>query len=165
MSQTPLLDFLNDNQVAGQPFAIEFQGGIESLEGYADQGMRAHVTSFESFGDGVVKVHVDFSAFDEFNKAIEKPNYFDKNGSPTLTAREAGQYQATDILFMDEGDNLAHFFALLNPQNVLVDEWRQSQTTDSYVTFLENQVAELRAERQVAMEAGSAPRATRGPKP
>ena len=163
MSTTPLLDFLNDNQVAGQPFAIEFQEGIESLEGYADRGMRAHVTSFQSFGDGVVKVHVDFSVFDEFNKAIEKPNYFDKNGAATLTAREAGQYQSTDILFMDEGDTPAQFFALLNPQNVLVDEWRQSQTTDSYVTFLENQLAELRAERQLTVEAGSAPRAPRAP--
>lgn len=88
---------------------IEFTKRIEDWECYADPHMRARVTGYRYNPDGdtdpdqiIHEVFFDFSEFAEYNKRYEQNNYWDKNGNPTLTAREAGCYTLKESIWFGE---------------------------------------------------------------
>lgn len=80
---------------------IEFLAGVDNLEDYAEPNMRARVIGWSDMGDGCIVVSLDYSDFDEYNKKFESRNYFDRNGTPCLSAREAGYYKVKDHIFME----------------------------------------------------------------
>jgi hypothetical protein len=80
---------------------IEFKKGIEGHEVYAEPGMKGLVTEVRKFDDDVFKVTVYYAPFEDHNKNFEKANYYDKHGSPTLTAREAGFYSVKEDIHFD----------------------------------------------------------------
>ena len=73
---------------------IEFTKGIEADEGYAD----AHNDVRQ---DEMVHVlYVDYSEFDEHNQKFEQNTYYDKDGVPCLSARQAGYYHPQDHIYI-----------------------------------------------------------------
>lgn len=68
---------------------IEFTDEAGEWDGYEEEGMRATVTGVRENHD-MVYLDIDYTKFDEYNKAYESANYYDKDNHPTRTAREAG---------------------------------------------------------------------------
>lgn len=65
-------------------------------------GMRAKVVSEEEYRDEwddgpFTLVKLDFSEFESYNAQFESHNYYDNEGSPRLTAREAGCYEPVQV--------------------------------------------------------------------
>lgn len=132
--------------LVGAPLAIEFGKGIEELESYAEPKMRAHLIAVELQRDDIAVLKVDYSAFDEYNKAFEQANYYDRNGNPTLTAREAGHYTVQEDLYVMASDDLQPRMLTLLPGASLglIDEFKASGHA-SYVCWLEEQLMAARA--------------------
>ncbi|MBW6122587.1 hypothetical protein KZ843_06730 [Pseudomonas aeruginosa] len=130
--------------LAAGPVAIEFAAGAEDLEAYVDPMMRAHLVSVRVDPDDVAVLKVDYSAYDEYNKAFEKANYYDKNGNPTLTARESGDYDVQENLYVSASEELDHIFtALPSISTQLLEEFKASGQT-GYVRWLEEQLMNAR---------------------
>ncbi|EPP9373566.1 hypothetical protein PZF67_005271 [Pseudomonas aeruginosa] len=126
--------------LAAGPVAIEFGECAEDLEAYVDPKMRAHVMSVRVGPDDVAVLRVDYSAYDEYNKAFEKANYYDKNGNPTLTARETGNYDFQEDLYVSASEELDHILtALPGISTQLLEEFNASGQT-GYVRWLEEQL-------------------------
>ena len=146
MSSKPMIDFLKAHVEDGRPLAIEFTKGIEDLEGYAEPGMRAHLVDYLPSRDDVVELRVNYQIFEDFNRGLEKANYYDKDGKPTLTARESGHYNVTETYYVMATDDPAKYFSAIDPALGLLQEWQNTDRQKSYVSFLEEQVASLRAQ-------------------
>ena len=146
MSSKPMIEFLKAHLNDGRPLPIEFTKGVEDLEGYAEPGMRAHVVDYLPTRDDVVEVRVNYQIFEEFNRGLEKPNYYDKNSKPTLTAREAGYYNVTETYYVMATDDPTTYFSVIDPNLGLLQEWQNTDRQKGYVAFLEEQVAALRAQ-------------------
>lgn len=131
--------------LVGGPLAVEFGVGVEDLESYPEPKMRAHLVAIDLQRDDVAVLKVDYSAFDEYNKAFEQANYYDQQGNPTLTAREAGHYEPQDDLYVMASDDLQlrTLTVLPNKSLALIDEFKSSGHA-SYVRWLEEQLAAAR---------------------
>ena len=85
---------------------ITFKPACEDLESYCEAGMKAKVTNIsllrheEIEHDMVYLVKLDYTNFDDYNRKFETANYYNKSGSPCLTAREAGLYKQVDTLYL-----------------------------------------------------------------
>lgn len=156
---TTLASFLKDRLNTGVPLLVEFNEGIEGLEGYAEKGMRATITGFDVMDNGeTLRFYVDYSAFEDFNLAFETANYYGRDQQPTLTARQAGHYKPTEHFYANPKDSADTFFTPAEQTHELMTEWRNAGSNTSYVQFLEARVMELQAQL-----APPAPR--RGPTP
>ena len=122
---------------------MKFNKGANDLESYVEPGMRATITSvsWEHNGtnecDAVFKLHVDFSKFDEENKQFETHCYFDKNQNPVLSAREAGQYEVQDTLYLSP--DFETYFTM-EVDSPFREDFAKSGSTGTYVKFLEDRL-------------------------
>jgi hypothetical protein len=125
---------------------IEFHDEFktEDLECYAEAGMRARLVRIKKVDlrdteDEYYELELDFEPFDEFNKGFETTGYYDNEGRPVLTAREAGFYKAQDTIY----PNYTNVMDILKPVDSstaeLVERFKQSGETN-YVAWLECQV-------------------------
>ncbi|BDC78279.1 hypothetical protein MRCP2_p0140 (plasmid) [Aquipseudomonas alcaligenes] len=132
--------------LVGGPLAIELGAGVVELEAYAEPRMRAHLVAVELQRDDVAVLKVDYSAFEDFNKVFEQANYYDAQGNPTLTAREAGQYEPQEDLYVMASDDLeSKILAILPSVSLaLIDAFKGSGHAN-YVRWLEEQLAAARA--------------------
>lgn len=132
---------------------ITFKKGCEDLESYCEAGMKAKIIAItltrleKNESDLVYKVNIDYSQFDDFNKSFETANYFDKNGRPNLTAREAGLYNVQDTLYLGS-DNIWPWTTYFEVEhnsvsNRMFDRYsrRTSDTELSYLKWLETQLS------------------------
>lgn len=131
--------------LVGGPLAIELGAGVVELEAYAEPKMRAHLIAVDLQRDDVAVLKVDYSAFDDFNKAFEQANYYDAQGNPTLTAREAGEYAPQEDLYVMASDDLqVQMLAILpSDSQALIEEFKGSGHAN-YVRWLEEQLAAAR---------------------
>lgn len=131
--------------LVGGPLAIELGAGVVELEAYAEPKMRAHLVAVELQRDDIAVLKVDYSAFEDFNKTFEQANYYDAQGNPTLTAREAGQYEPKEDLYVMASDDLeSKILAILPSVSLaLIDEFKGSGHAN-YVRWLEEQLAAAR---------------------
>jgi hypothetical protein len=132
--------------LVGSQLAIELGAGVLDLEGYAEPKMRAHLIAVDFRGDDIAVLKVDYTDFEDFNKAFEQANYYDEEGNPTLTAREAGHYQPQEDLYVMASDDLEPKILVILPSASLVciDEFKSSGHA-SYVRWLEEQLTAARA--------------------
>jgi hypothetical protein len=134
---------------------VTFSHKIEDMESYAEGGMRARIVSIEAKNTGspdlhdhIYKIMFDFGEFDKFNRRFESSNYYDKNGSPTLNAREAGYYKEQEAIYFGSPGiwPFEDYFVLADAaQTELLERFKASGETD-YVTWLESQVLSQTAE-------------------
>ena len=95
---------------------------IENFESVIDRLMRARIVCVDPHPQvladisGLVKLIFDLSEFDEYNRAFEKANYYDRYGHPTLTARKAGFYpkDGRESIYFGEDDLVADYFQLID---------------------------------------------------
>jgi hypothetical protein len=120
---------------------IEFKKDIEDIESYAEPGMRARAVGVATTNDNGVKFSLDFTEFDDFNKAFEQANYYDKKGRPTLTAREAGFYKGVETYFFEVQDETDKYFEVVKSRSLdLYERYKSSKEGVSYVQWLEAKV-------------------------
>lgn len=112
------IDLVGNQAFLGR--AIQFNKGIETSEMNAEPGMRATLISavVENKQDNVIEVVFDYTLFEQFNMPLEVPNYYDKQGMPTLTAREAGHYEQKESYYFDGNDEVEGYFSLLDKDRV-----------------------------------------------
>lgn len=132
----------NQRRQAG-PVNVEFVSGVEDLEAYPEAGMRATITSVirDHDDEDVFIVGLDFTEHDEFNKAFESTNYFDRNGNPTLTAREAGCYLLKENIYVMSSDETTKYFNLID-RSPLYQKYLDEKPSVSYVEWLERLVTQ-----------------------
>ena len=128
---------------------VKFTSEIEEMSLNADPNQRARILSItgedldsEDKREHVYIVTFDYSEFEEYNKKFASANFYDKNGNPTLTAREAGLYARHEKAYFGSPDiwPFEDYFTLLDDRtSALIEKFKQSDETD-YVTWLENQV-------------------------
>ena len=126
---------------------VTFKASVDDKEGYWEANMRGRITAARDNGDDVMELTVDVTEFDEFNKPFESANYYDKNQNPTLTAREAGFYKAVDTMYFDANEDVGQVLTVEDDSSIkLFNEYRESGSDLSYVTWLERQVLAARWE-------------------
>lgn len=82
----------------GEKIVVRFKDQIERWETCIDPGMIAEIVNIEApDSESCSKVLFDLSRFDKHNDRFACRNYYDKNGSPVLTAKEAGYYPKNGI--------------------------------------------------------------------
>lgn len=126
---------------------IEFLVGIEDFECYPEKNMRARIISIserdtksKDLYDHLYTITFDYSEFDDYNKAFESSNYWDKNGDASLTAREAGIYEVKEKIHFGAPElwPFEDYFKLLDPAvEELVNRFKQSNSSN-YIEWLES---------------------------
>lgn len=130
----------------GSQPVVTFKPPILEQEGYLEAGMRGRLVAVSNEPDGIVKFRVDLAEFDDFNRAFESANYFDKAGVPCLTAREAGYYKdAKESIYAGAADEVDFCEVEASPRFALYAEFRQSAAGRSYVQWLEDRVLAVAA--------------------
>ena len=119
---------------------IEFYGKIDDYEYYAEAGMRATITDVtvqnSNPKDMVIKVGVSFVDFDEYNKKYESSNYYNDEGKPKWTAREAGFYEVVGYFYA--GNNVHDVLKLADPASrKLFDLFSADKVSQPNITYVE----------------------------
>lgn len=133
---------------------ITFKKAIEDAEEYAEPGMRASIVDIQQDmrhahcvpAEQIWTITFSFAGFDDINKPFETANYYDKNGNPCLTAREAGQYKEVDTYYLPGPDGWSDYFSSAeeDPGLTLADEYRSAGHSLPYIAWLEQEIMRLR---------------------
>ncbi len=88
---------------AGVKPVVKFGPVIEDSETAIDRNMFGRIISVERHHDDVFAMYVDLNDFDAHNDSVAQRNYYDTEGNPTLTAKEAKQHPKDGIekVYMD----------------------------------------------------------------
>lgn len=132
---------------AGRPVVVQFNAHIDSTELCADAGWLARVVDISKRVDrDQVETYAftfDYAPFESHNDTMASRNYFDSNGNPTLTAKEAGFYSPREEWEFLPNDIL--------PFKVVEEETGNDLSRDARLAALEQKYAALEA-RLAAME-------------
>lgn len=135
---------------------VRFLPSIEDMEGYAEPEMMARIvgikekdTNSPSLHDHLYEITFDFTEFEGHNLSFESANYYDKNGVPCLTARQANFYEPKETVYF--GSPLLwpfekYFEVIDGEAKKLVDEFLASGS-ESYIQWLEMQLINARGEK------------------
>lgn len=122
---------------------VEFKKGIEEIESFIESGMRARLIE-ASPKHGEMDLKFDFSEFDSFNQRFENANYYDEQGKPTMTARQAGFYTPVKSFLFELKEDSGHCFEVVEAESLkLYDHYKASNETVSYVQWLETIVSHI----------------------
>ena len=130
---------LHDLIQSGARPVVTFRKGVEEGEGYLEAGMRGRITGSRTSGDGVFSLTVDLNEFGEFNTAFETANYYNNQGMPVLTAREAGFYPKDGIDQLYVSENLDPYLEVLSDNQTELHQRYLSarKPNETYVEWLE----------------------------
>lgn len=131
----------------GKLLVVTFMEGIDDKESYAEKGMRARLIGVENTTDAdVVSIRVDFAEFEQHNLPLESTSYYDGNGQPTRTARQAGYYHPQDKLYFDLDGPVSSLMVIESEETVaLFKRFTEASSSATYVQWLEQRVMELEA--------------------
>jgi hypothetical protein len=128
-------------QVGKNP-VVRFTKMIDTFECEVDEGMLARAVSVRDEGDGTAKVVFEVKEFEEINIPFMKPNYYDKDGNPTLRWIDTNFYPKDGIeKFYIETDGETPFEVI--EDNVALNDYRNSGSNLSYIQWLEEQYLKL----------------------
>ena len=86
----------------------------EALEG-PDAGMMCDITnivrdeSMDYNDEKYYKVYLNFKPYEEYNKVISIPSFWDKDGNPTLKWHETKYYKGIEELILEQNDDIEFF--------------------------------------------------------
>lgn len=123
----------------GQKPVVIFLKSVEDLEGYLEPGMRGRIVAVRDEDDDLLSFTVDLAEFETFNAAFESSNYYDKDGNPRLTAREAGYYKPIEEIWSGRSDEVPMSLEDSGRLN-LFTAYQDAKVGLSYVQWLEDLV-------------------------
>lgn len=136
-------DLVKQIQAGARP-VITFKPGCEDMEDYQEPGMKARILGASSDGE-MAKLQCDFGEFDGHNATLEQSNYFDKEGKPTLTARQAGHYKPVSTIYVMLDDPADKYFDIDGGDTQkLMAEHQADGAGKSYVAWLEQELIKAR---------------------
>lgn len=120
------------------PVNVEFvKGAADYVEAYPEGGMRATILDIHVDEPDVLFLRVSYAAFDEYNKAYESSNFYDKDGQPTLTAREANCYTLNENLYVMGADRINRLFTLMGVTVSKLHEQYKAECGDKGITYVQ----------------------------
>lgn len=120
---------------------VTFKDEIEECESYLEKGMKARIEGVKRDGDETLIFKFNMEPFEDWNKPLETSNYYDKDGNPTLTARQAGYYSAVEDYYLPNEQDLSRYFEVQNNDfaNKLYEAYNAQKTEgQTYVDWLES---------------------------
>lgn len=131
---------------AGATFEVSALSPVEEFETYLEPGMKLSIiNSTHEVGcgaDEVIRLELSYHKYDEHNKAFESKNYYGRDGVPNKTARETGNYNVIDSLFvMADFDPNKYFSMIKDTSAKLYAAYLNEKVGDeTYVAYLERLV-------------------------
>lgn len=126
-----------------RPF-VEFTSKIEEFDGYFDSGMRAKIVGASLDDNGVtVRINFDFEQFTVLNDSVEKHTYYDKNGNPVLSAKEAGCYPKDykETFWFEVDDEVDEYFTFFKSYINVYDKYMtERKDGQSYTQWMEETI-------------------------
>lgn len=121
-------------------------GVLEHEVDYIEPGMLARIKSIEQKHDYTV-VTMDTTEFEERNRPLETFNYYDKNGDPTLSAREAGKFNLIDKQYFPNVDQYPEIFTIHSSgrehQKLAQAFAQREDKTQTYLDWCEKELIRL----------------------
>lgn len=107
-NSTELFDLI----LNGERPVVKFLKGAEDFETCIDRGMYGRIVGVEHKQDDFYLLRVDLNEFESHNDDCMQRNYYDDDGNPTLTSKEAGQYPKDGIetIYLDYDREIAPYF-------------------------------------------------------
>ena len=102
-----LVATINDRLSRGLTCTVILNKEMEKTEAQGDAGMKVNVVRaaiIDYDGDESIDLTFDYSPFMEHNERFMRHNYYDKYGTPCLTAQEAGYWKDTESWGWADGD-------------------------------------------------------------
>ena len=98
---------------------VKFLKGAEDFDTCIDRGMYGRIVGVEHKQDEFFIIRVDLNPFEDHNDGCMQHNYYDKDGNPTMTSKEAGMYpkDGIELVYFDYDLEIAPFFEFQD-QNV-----------------------------------------------
>lgn len=130
----------------GKKPIVTFKKGIEDKDAYAESGMRARAVRVETskIDDSVHNIFFAFEEFTDHNMPLESSNYYDKSGSPTLNARQAGFYFPEESMYFCLYEKLEGLMDIESDDAVaLFDAYMAEKSGLTYLQWLEAKVLAL----------------------
>lgn len=120
---------------------VTFTAAVLDKESYLEAGMRGRLVATSAGRNDMFKLYIDLSEFEDFNRQFESANYYDKNGVPRLTAREAGFYTGpAEEIYVGE-DEEVDFCEIEEPHRLrLYEEYLKAAAKVTYVQWLEDRI-------------------------
>ncbi|MBC8741842.1 hypothetical protein F6X40_35425 [Paraburkholderia sp. UCT31] len=127
---------------SGAPVVVECKDEVGRWDGYAEAGMRMAIVGGRVTEPEVGQLLVDFTEFDSFNQTFESRNYYDAEGKPTRTAREAGYYKPKDAFYVDPEEDIGAFLEIIDDKRkrLIVAYAELPEPKPSYTSWLEQMV-------------------------
>lgn len=126
---------------------VEILPGMEEHEvDYLEPGMLMRITRIDEREEDFTVVHYDVSEFEDRNRPLETANYYDKNGSPCLTAREAGHFKPKDTAYLPGIDSYGKLFKVADSEGAerLAEAFAQrDDKTMTYLAWCEKEIMRL----------------------
>lgn len=139
MNTKELRDLVNE----GKNPVIKFNSKAEKdFDESVDPNMFGRITGVgEEYGECFIIV--DLNDFEEHNRSVALPNWYDSDSNPRLTWFESGMYPRNGIvkLYLYSNEDLP--FDIVE-QNGLTKEYLDTKSSKSYVEWLEHQIIKLR---------------------
>lgn len=127
---------------------IRFTKQVDECEAYAEEGMLARLEKFGKLDqDGSLSFYVNFAGLEDANKSLESSTYYDKNGQPTLTAREAGYYHDIESYWAGNVTELDKLFTVVDPSmQMLLDAYNDEKNEgETYQDWLISQALPMKS--------------------
>ena len=121
---------------------VEFTAGVKNFEWCIEPQMRATVTSVRF--DARIEmwcVELDLEGFQDYNEDFMSHQYYDANGTPCLSAKEAGQWPKTETLFVYWRDSAVEDYFTTVSDNGVYKLYLEEETTLTYVQWMEQRLA------------------------
>lgn len=125
--------------------AIKFKENVgDHIEESVDPNMMGIVVSCAEEGSDCYRLHVDLNPFENHNRDVAVPNWFDKNGKPSLTWFEVGRYPENGIETIYLAMEGEAPFEIVDDKNSPISEFIKAEYKGSYTAWLEEKLKEER---------------------
>ena len=132
---------LIDRLFQGVKPVVQFKKKIEDQESCLDPNMKGRVVGYNDEseeGYTCLVFEIDLSEFEEYNEQFQVRNYYDKNGIPCLTAKEAGFYRNMETFYLS-GDESDTDYVEISEKSRLYDQYlTEREPGQTYISYLEN---------------------------
>jgi hypothetical protein len=128
---------------------VEILPAIQETElDYFEAGMLARVKAIKILARDMTIATLDVTEFEESNAPLEKANYYDSNGTPCLTARQAGSFKACGDHYLEPIDTYEKYFRILpedpDRAQLFADFQARDDQSLTYVRWCEIELIKLR---------------------
>jgi len=119
---------------------VTFTDVVLGQETCIDPGMRGRLIKVNLEDPDCVIFTFDIEEFADFNRPLERSDYFDQHGKATLTAREAGCYVAKEEVYGPSSGDVTEFVIESDRVNALIAQHVSEGSGKTYVQWLEDMV-------------------------